>query len=280
MPFIELFDETLDINSTQNYDLSIQAGSDGFAFCLLDTIRNKYVLLRSFEPEDNKYFNANGINEIISKDDFLNRRFRKVRYVIPTRKFTVVPSALFDPGRKDQYFTFNHLTEEAATILSNKLEDPDAYLVFSAPKAICDLLNSFHTGIFPNHHLKPLLMNISHNRKSVTGNYLHLHVEREYFNLILFDHNSLRFCNAFNYRNISDILYYVLNVFRTLGLKQEETIHLSGQTEKYDDLSSNLSIYIRNIRFAEPSGSFTFSYVFNDTALHRFINLFSLAGCE
>ncbi len=94
--------------------------------------------------------------------------------------------------------------------------------------------------------------------------------------LLVFNHNLMKFCNSYKYRNITDILYFALNVFRNLGINQEETIHLSGLTEKYDDLSSNFSIYIRNIKFAEPAGNFTFSYVFNDTALHRFLNLFSV----
>jgi hypothetical protein len=72
----------------------------------------------------------------------------------------------------------------------------------------------------------------------------------------------------------------VLNAFKKLDIKQEETIYFSGLTEKYDDLSSNFSMYIRNIKFAGPSGNFTFSYVFNDTDLHRFINLFSVVNCE
>ena len=67
MPFLELFDETLDINSTENYELSVQVSPDGFAFCLLDTIRNKFVLIRSFEPEENKYFNADKVNEILDQ---------------------------------------------------------------------------------------------------------------------------------------------------------------------------------------------------------------------
>jgi hypothetical protein len=71
-----------------------------------------------------------------------------------------------------------------------------------------------------------------------------------------------------------------MNVFNNLGIKQEETIHFSGMTEKYDDLSSGFSLYIRNIRYTEPAGNFTFSYVFNDTELHRFINLFNVANCE
>lgn len=280
MPFLELFDETLDINSTENYELSIQVSPDGFSFCLLDTIRNKFVLLRSFEPDENKYFNTDKINEILSKDDFLTRRYRKVNLVMPSQKFTIVPAALFDPGKKGDYFSFNHLINDGSIIISNKLNDPDAFLVYSASKQVVELLNSIHPGLLPYHQVKPLLNNISHSRKSVSGNYIHIHVEREFFNLIIFDHNLMKFCNSFKYRNITDILYFTFNAFRNLGIEQEETIHLSGHTEKYDDLSSNFAIYVRNVKFAGPAGNYTFSYVFNDTALHRYLNLFSAVNCE
>jgi len=280
MPFLELFDETLDINSTENYELSLQVSPDGFAFCLLDTIRNKFVLIRSFEPEENKYFSTEKVNEIMSKDDFLARKFRKVNVLMPSPKFTIVPAALFDPGKKDEYFTFNHLSDDGNVIISNRINDPDAFLVFSVSKPVFDLVSSYHPRMLPCHQVKPLLNHIAHSRKNVNGNYIHLHVEREFFDLIIFDHNLMKFCNAFKYRNITDILYFTLNVFKNLDIKQEETIHLSGLSEKYDDLSSNLSIYIRNIKFSEPAGNFTFSYVFNDTALHRYLNLFSVVNCE
>jgi len=280
MPFLELFDETLDINSTENYELSLQLSPDGFSFCILDTIRNKFVLIRAFEPEDNKYFNTDKINELMDKDDFLMKPYKKVNAVMPSKKFTIVPTALFDPGKKDEYFTFNHSYEDGELVRSNKIGDPDAFLIFSVLKPFSDLINSRYPGVYPYHHVKPLLEHISHARKSVNGNYIHIHVEREFFNLIIFNSNTLKFCNSFNYRNISDILYFVLNVFKNLDIKQEETIYFSGLTEKYDDLFSNFSIYVRHIKFAESSGNFTFSYVFNDAEIHRFINLFSVVNCE
>jgi hypothetical protein len=101
MPFLELFDETLDINSTANYELSLQMSPNGFAFTILDTIRNKYVLFRSTEPDENKYFTADSIDEIIRTDDFTNKKYKKVNIVIPSPKFTMVPSPLFDPARKE-----------------------------------------------------------------------------------------------------------------------------------------------------------------------------------
>jgi hypothetical protein len=141
-------------------------------------------------------------------------------------------------------------------------------------------MNSNYPHMNLHHHIKLLLDHTSSGKKAMIGNYIHIHVERDFFNLIVYSNNILKFCNSFAYRNISDILYYVLNVFKNLDIKQEETIYFSGLTEKYDDLSSSFSLYVRNIKFAELSGNFTFSYVFNDLELHRFINLFTLINCE
>ncbi|HKK42318.1 MAG TPA: DUF3822 family protein [Bacteroidales bacterium] len=280
MPFLELFDETLDINSTENYELSVQGSPDGLAFSILDTIRNKFIMIRAFEPEENKYFSTANINELISRDDFLSKRYKKINIIIPSQKFTLVPSALYDPGKKEEYFSLNHSNDDNDPVNSNKIEDPDSYLVFSSREPVHRLFSESWPGIFPVHHLKPLLHHISHARKNTHGNYIHLHVERDYFNLVIADSNSLFFCNTFRYRNISDIMYYVLNVLKKLGIGQEETIFFSGNTEKYDDLSSGIAMYIRSVKFAEPSGKFTFSYVFNDLELQRYLCLFSIVNCE
>jgi hypothetical protein len=280
MPYLELFDETLDINSTENYELSIQVSPDKLSFCLLDAIRNKYVLIRVFEPENNKYYTSDSINELIVKDDFLLKHYKIVRLIMPSPKFTLVPAPLYDPAKKDEYFLFNHTREDDKAIITNKLHDPDSFLIFSVSKPLTNLLSTYYPGIYPWHHIKPLFNHVSHNRKSRNGNYIHIHVERDFFNMIVYNNNILKFCNSFNYRNISDILYFVLNVFKKLDLNQEETIFFSGLTEKYDDLSSNFSLYVRNIKFAEPAGNFTFSYVFNDAELHHYLNLFNAANCE
>ena len=154
------------------------------------------------------------------------------------------------------------------------------FFLYSVSKSIAEVINGYYPGIHPHHNIKMLLEPTCSHRKSTMGKHIQIHVERDFFNLIVFDTNQLKFCNSFSYRNASDIMYHVMNAFRNLGINQEETVHLSGLTERYDDLSSGLSQYIRSVKFAELSGNFTFSYVFNDTELHRFINLFTLPNCE
>ncbi len=280
MPFLELFDETLDINSTENYELSIQLSPDGFSFAVLDSIRNKYILLRSHEPDENKYFSAVTIGELISRDDFALKHYKKVNIILASPKFTMVPAPLYDPGKKEEHFKLNLAKEESDLIFTSKVSDPDSFILFSVPKQFTDLCTSLYPSAAPCHHTKPLLKQLWHHSKSEHGNYIHIHVEKEYFNLILIENNILKFINTFSYRNISDILYYTLNMFRSKNLSNDETIHFSGLTEKFDDLWSNFAIYVRNLKFTEPSGNFTFSYVFNEIELHRYINLFSVTSCE
>jgi Protein of unknown function (DUF3822) len=279
MPFMELFDETLDINSTENYEISVELSPEILSFCILDTIRNKFIMLRSSQPENHRNYTAEDIGEIISKDDFLTKKYKKVSIVMPSSKFTLIPSPLFDPGRKDEYFSFNHVPPLSNIILNNKLSDPDTFLVYALSQPLYDMVKQVWPGVHPLHHLKPLFEYISGIRRNSSENYIHIHVERDFFNLIFYSHNTLRFCNSFNYRNISDILYYIMNVIKNMDIKQEETIYLSGRTVRYDDLFSNLALYIRNVKFAIPAGNFTFSYVFNETDLHRYINLISVVNC-
>jgi hypothetical protein len=280
MPFLELFDETLDINSTANYELSVQMSQDDLSYTILDTIRNKYVLLRSSGPNDNRYFSSEQLGSIITRDDFLMKKFKKVSLVIPSAKFTLVPSPLFDPAKKEEYFSFNHSTDASQVIFTNHMREPDSFIVFSVPKFINDVMKELYPAIHPYHHTKPLLNQLANFTRSARGHYVHVHIENEFFNLFVFENNILKFSNSFNYRNISDILYFVLNTYKSMNISNEEAVHFTGITEKYDDIYSGFAMYIRNISFTPPSGPFTFSYVFNDIELHRYFNLFSLSACE
>jgi len=280
MAFTELFDETLDINATENYELSVMVAYDGLSFTILDTLRNKFVLIRSYEPDEGRNFNAEKISGIIDSDDFLLRKFKKLVVQTPSRKSTIIPAALYDPGKKDRYFTFNHTAEPGQVILANRINDPGSYVVFQIPAALSEVLNNHFPGISLYHHSKPLLWYASRRARPADGFYVQVHVERDFFTLVIFGNGDMKFCNSFVYRNISDIMYYVLNAFRKMNIGQEETIYFSGRAGIYDDITSGFSVYVRNIKFCEPYGNHSFSYVFSETGLQRHLNLFSALSCE
>ncbi|HQG78642.1 MAG TPA: DUF3822 family protein [Bacteroidales bacterium] len=280
MPLFELYDETLDINSTENYRLAVQLSPDDLSLSILDTLRNKFILIRSYEPETGNRFDDTGMGEIISRDDFLLRRFKKIHIVTPSSKSILVPSPLYEDSHRDEYFRFNFHPDEGHIVMANKIQEPDASLLFTVPQSRLELIQSLFPGSNPVHHLEPLLQAVAGGRRSSYGNHVHVHLENEFFNMIVHDQNSLRFCNTFNYQSLPDIQYYVFYVIKRLNIGQDEVIYFSGKTEKYERMVQDFSRYARNIRYAEPSGNFTFSYVFTEMLRSKFFNLFMVLNCE
>lgn len=280
MPFLELFDETLDINSSENYMLSLEASSGSLSFCILDTLRNKYIMIRHYEPGEGRNFTNEELTGIITSDDYLRKKYRRINIITPSPKFTLVPAPLYDAGKKEEYYNFNHLRDENTVVLVNKLPVPDAFVIFSLPEQLTGLLNQAFPDAQLFIHLKPLLRHITFWDKNLTGKYIHVHLEKDFFTLVVFDQNILKLCNSFIFKSSKDILYHVMNVFRQMEIQREETIHFSGDIEKYNDLIPDFSEYVRGVKYAGPYGNFTFSYVFNEATLHRFLNLFSIVNCE
>ena len=98
--------------------------------------------------------------------------------------------------------------------------------------------------------------------------------------MVIFDQNTLKFSNTFQYKTISDIEYYVLYVLRRMNVSQHDNVYFSGKVIKQEEVLHAFSNYLSNIRFAVPVGNYTYSYVFNETELSKFLILFSAASCE
>ncbi len=275
----ELFDETLDINSTNNYEISIQIGLNGFSFCLLDNIRSRFVMFREYKLSGKEINIATEINNIVTRDEFLAKQYRRYRIIYNTERSTIVPYSLFDPALKTDYFKLNHNLEEGYMVSNNRLEEPDAYLLFDLRKDIFDLSCTLFPDASLNHQAKPLLNSSFRISRKTKEEYIRIHFESSFFILIIIKDNELQFYNTFRVRNDSDILYFLLNSFNRFSIDSSQPVWLSGNISKQDDLYSNLLKYIKTLRFAYPEGEYSLSYIFDEMATYRYCNLFNIVSC-
>ncbi len=275
----ELFDETLDINSCSNYEISIQISLNGFSFSLLDTLRNKFVMLRDYKLNGRESDLCKQVEEILYKDDFLGKQYHAYRLIFIFERSTLVPAGLFDPAVKDDYFTLNHNLEEGYIVTNNKIEEPDALLLFDIRLDLQELLIKAFPEASLSHHAKPLLCSSFRNAGTQSGRYIHLNIEDTFFNLFLIDNKKLEFFNTFRYRNSSDILYYLMYSFEQFGIKKEEIINVTGLIEQGGELYNNIARYASGITLRKPEGSWSLSYVFDSINLHSYSNLFNIVSC-
>jgi len=275
----ELFDETLDINSTNNYEISIQVSLNGFSFCLLDIHRNKFVMLREYKLSGRDDELSKQIEEIIFKDDFLGKTYHRYRLIYVFERNTLVPAGLFDPAAKDDYFTLNHNLEENHIVSNNRILEPDSFLLFDIRKDLQDTLVKAFPEASLSHHLKPLLFSCFNNAVRQNERYIHINIEDTYFNIVIIDNRKMEFINTFRYRNSSDILYYLLFTFEKLDIGKNETVHLTGLIKRGDELYNNLSRYVSKIKLEKPQGNWSLSYIFESIDIHRYSNLLNIVSC-
>lgn len=277
---LELIDETLDINATDNYDLTLELAEEGVSIAVLDLLRGKYVMLRHYPREVTENDTTRSLEDIIDNDDFLKRHYRKVFIIIPSLLHTLVPSPVYEPRLRDDYFRFNHRLPEAAKIYANTLPFPDAVLLFSSEDPAVDRLLSRWPDVSPWHHTKPLLQHVSAACRTSEDRYIHLHFGKSFITVAIAEKRNLTFCNSFACTTSSDAAYFLFSVLDRKGIKSGETIFVSGSVEPYSEAHIALLNFSPSVKFASPVIRQSLSYVMNEVHLHRWLNLFTAAACE
>lgn len=280
MTGFSVIDETFDPNISSSYFLSIQVNLDGFSFCTLDPVRNKYIQLRHipFHKQQNL---STQLEKCFEEVEILNLPFKKTLVLIPSRQSTLVPSAIFDPSLKEEWLKFCVNPEENPLILYNKVKMADAYNLFAVPDSIYKIMiRQFPEPHFFHQHTPIIESNLA---TSISGNdntALFINLNNDFFDIAAFGKNNLKLCNSFPIKSDNDFIYFTLFVFEQLKLEPAKTeVVISGWHPDYLNLNKHLTNYIRNVKQCDLPHHFQYSYYFRENNLAGFQNLLNLASC-
>jgi len=278
-------DETFDIHSTlSSYHLSIQAGFDAFSFTVLNTVSNKYILLKSIPlPDVSEEILFEHIEKKIKEDEYLSAPYKSVFVTFKTPKFTFVPEKyLIQNNIKpliDKCFQIEDLDE---IHVQNISAYKNAACVYILPNQFTNTILKYHKNSRFLFHLLPSFIDgIEISKNHTQDNYFFLNINTNRFEILFFKGGNLMLHNSFFYLSAQDILYYTLYAAKCLNLSTNEiTMILSGNVEKNSSLYSVLSKYFLTIKFSALKKGFVYSYTFNKFSAHQFSNLINLFACE
>ncbi|MFO8235198.1 MAG: DUF3822 family protein [Bacteroidales bacterium] len=274
-------DETIDLNRSQTYKLSIQIHLNGFSFSVLDSIRNKYSLLKHYDLSDKIRTEEKGkkIEHILQQDNYLQKPFQQTTCLCINPKSLIIPAPLFDERYIKKYFEFNQPMDELEELHYQYFNTIDSYNVFSIPNPISNALVSHFPKIQFYHHSFPLMnyhLNFIYQDKTSIG----LNIYEDFIDILAINNKQLLFYNSFNFQKHEDILYYLLNVYQELNLDPStQELMVSGTNFNHDSLKSELKQYIKKIHHIKPTKEYTYSYLFRKDLLFYFFNLFNLNLC-
>ncbi len=264
------------------YHMSIQLSLNGLSFCILNTVDNKYIALKHYPfIQDDKSSYPEQIREVVARDEFLGREYKSMTVMPVSQRSTLVPSPLYREKDKELYLRFNHPVEEGETVLSARVKAIDAYTLFTHDEDLAEVIHASFPRARILHQTVPFLEGIV-RYLWIRGKEpaLFLNVHDDFFDLAVFRGQTPLLINSFRYRQVNDMIYFILYTMKTLGMDPVlSPVILQGKINTTSGLINSLKRYVKKISFARRDPSFTYSYTFNMVSEHTFVNLFNLYLC-
>lgn len=288
MQDISIIDETFDENISSSYFLSIQISLDGFCFCTLDPIRNKYIQFHQQSWKQKSTGLIKNLDDYISEfkffaqeDSILKLSFKKVFILVSNPDFAIIPNVLFAKDKMETLFKLSHILREEDELLSNRVKLVDATIIYPLTKKWKEMLtNSFlNVQIFHTHTSTLEALSLFH-KSSKIKNTLTLCFENKSFDVFAFSESNLMLGNHFDFNTDADFLYYFLYVFEQLKFTNDNMeLFVIGDIEPDSSLLLLLRQYIKRVNFKQVSKSITFSYHFKDVLQYSKFSLFNIPLC-
>lgn len=267
---INCVDETFDPNFTTEYILSIQFSLDGFSFCIIDDIRKKHLIFKNSRFQLSNYsFLKKEITAIIKAEKILRKKYKKVIIRFNSPKFTLIPEAINNSCDK-AIFEMNFDADNNEVIQTTSSEKYASKVVFSLPGEISGYLKSVFPNAEVSHHIT-ILADILQEYENKGQPTAMISVSKRFFTLLVGKNNKLLFVNSFKYTNNMDFIYYLLNVFKSIGIEINSTqCFLCGEIKKDSYLVDFMRKHFNKVDFVRFVKGYQYSYTFANFPQHMF----------
>jgi hypothetical protein len=264
--------------------LFILIGQESLQYCILDTEKNTFVALADFRltssPKTPEAFYSD-ISQLISEEEVLKKKYPSVVIGLDTALHTLVPAPLFDPEHSTKFLEFNFGLIGNEQVNADRLEEIDAYNVYSIPRALLDVLQANYREAAVFHRTSALIRAIyQHHKISPVQASLFLNVRDRFIDLVSFEGASLVYFNSYSCQSKEDILYYTLYTIDQLKLHPDTVqLFISGRLDSGSESYRLLEQYLRTVSFSDSLSSFDYSPLLNQLPVHRYQEIYALALC-
>ncbi len=241
--------------------LSIRIYAGGFSFFVCDQQSNTLVCGEHFQLKDNELL-ADRLLLELGRPDYSNRQI-DLAYVLVCGPTTHVPLEEFRRDEAVALYDFvlgrggNTSDRRVAYTILPQLETVE---LFTLPRDVEDVVLQYYpTARFfaSRSMLMERLLHVEENADDACRR-LYLCAEADGYSLLAFDQMRLQFANTFEIASVADALYFVLNVFQTLGLDAEadHLVFVAPSAERDRQLQTQLAEYILHVDSLTPADLF------------------------
>ena len=146
---------------------------------------------------------------------------------------------------------------EGHTVISNVIPPLNAVAVYSIHKDLRTVIEDHFEDVKYNHLCIPVWNNL--HRRSFTGQRrkLYGYFHGRQLEVFAFQQNRFRFFNSYQVPRMKDAVYFLMYVWKQLGMDQlKDELHLVGTIAYRDELLTELHQYVQNAFVINPTAEF------------------------
>ena len=237
------------ISKSEQSILSIRLSTYGFSFCIHSPIENPPAVFTNVEVNPSKSLAAN-LKSFFSEQTPLSHQSLQVNVIIADKRFTLLPTDLFDENQIETTFYYNHSKRKNEVVLFNKATNATPITLFGIDKSVYQLIKAYHPEA--NFYSLSFLLNECSAQKvrkeNSNSNKMFVYFGHNTMALLCYEQTNLQLINWYEVRKSEDIIYYLLGTWKQLDFNQEnDELHLGGNLSKKESLMEELKKYILNV---------------------------------
>lgn len=200
---------------------------------------------------------AANLREALRSEQVLQQDYGRVTVMVDSAVM-MMPAEEWREAEQDALYRYTVTGQEQQAVVHTVLPDLNAVAVFAIHR---DLLTVLRDRFGQSLRLMPAVAPVWRHlhQRSYTGPrqklYGYFHDQR--LEVFSFGQNRFRFCNAFPVQNADNALYYLLAVWKQLGLvPEQDELHLVGELPDAERLLEETRRFVKRVYHILPSGEF------------------------
>lgn len=251
--------DLLDLNTPERYTLSIRLDSDGFCFSLYDHSAGCKLITVPYvtDPVTSVLANIKGMFDDMPR--LLEYKFREVDVVICTERVTYVPVSLFDEDDSNTLFGCCFSMDVNDLVLHNVLSAAGCVVLFAVNEHVKRFFDSTFGEVKYFSSSSCVISHCSAISRESEGTNMFVSIFEECMGVYTFHCAELKFANVFVCNNNSDRLYFIIKVWKAMGMSQlDDRLFMTSDSglAELKELERNIALYINNISRVDRTESF------------------------
>lgn len=238
--------DTLTAENSEKYKMSIRLWPGGLSFLgAIPSEKDTFFYDSTTLDKTKPYIQA--LKDVFFEHAFFTYPYKETSIICTGTQYTMVPETVFEEAHKEQLMNFIFSAPEGKTRYQS-LKELEAVLLFSINLDVYDFFSRSLVNTKFIHAMSSLLLAWRKQNLVSYPKQLYVSLHEDTMDAACFDRGALLFVNSFPIEDRTDVIYYLLYIWKQLKLNQvKDQLCLSAEPAVFSDLKDTLQNYLLQI---------------------------------